>query len=99
MSVKIKVPLVGDIEVQSFNYANGRKGFVARKVGQTEGFFNLSLNIEGVHIDYIILKEYGDAQLVNKFLLESNVFHSEKTADIGFNKCFYTNLMRKSWAD
>ena len=99
MSVKIKVPLVGDIEVQSFTYASGRKGFVARKVGQTEGFFNLSLNIEGVHIDYIILKEYGDAQLVNKFLLESNVFHSEKTAFVGFNKCFYTNLMRKSWAD
>lgn len=100
MSIEIHVPNVGKVAIQRFRYASGRLGFVAAKEHTREGdFFNLSVDISGVHIDYVILKEYDEAQLINKFLMDTGIMLPDgKPKDLGFNKIYYCDPPGVNWA-
>ena len=100
MSIVLDIPRVGKVEIQQFKYQSGRLGYVARKYGEDkEGvFFNLSVNIPGVFTGYVILKEYGDALLVNKFLMDSEIFQVKRDKLLGYNKIYYCKPPSRDWA-
>lgn len=101
MSEHIIVPNVGKVEVAQFKYNNGRVGFVARTPDMVKEmeFFSLTVNIESIAPSLAILKEYDEAQLINKYLMEhTEIFEVIKTQDLGFNKIHLCVLKKKNWA-
>jgi hypothetical protein len=92
MSSEITVPLVGKVAIRRFVYKSGRVGLVAATKDTKEGdYFNLTLDIDSVAPHYIILKEYDEAQLVNKYLMECGVLIHllNKPRNLGYNKIYY----------
>jgi len=75
-----------EMEFREFKYRNGRRGFLAKKDGLE---FNLTLNIDSVNVDYLIMRTYGKseelAKIIMKNLVDRGVYEVLRKTEVGFN--------------
>ena len=80
----VDVPTLGEVLLEPFNYANGRIGLMCTTEGDYS--YNLTLNIDGIDEDKVILKMYHSAKEVNQHLLKTtNLFDVIKRGKVGYN--------------
>lgn len=90
----VDVPNIGEVLLEPFTYSNGRKGLMCTTEGDYS--YNLTLNIEGIDTDLIILKMYHTANEVNNHLLKTtDMFEDLRGGKIGFNNYKIVKLNEK----
>lgn len=74
----------GTFLMEPFSYSNGREGYMC--TAEDKHTFNLTLNLLDSRHDGIMLKMYGDAEPINRWLLEhTDMFTKVKPVTIGVN--------------
>jgi len=81
--LSFEVPNVGEVLLEPITYNSGREGYMYTT---KDGTFNLTLNMDEVGEEYMILKMYHEAEVICRHLLEkTDMFDTVKVVSVGLN--------------